>query len=134
MNLTLQWMQTEWGRALGWTFIHSLWQIAVIGFLLYIILRYIPGRSAHVRYTISTMAIWMIVITVLSTFIIMLPDSKPVTEITGQYILVKSTGTYSLTDRISIWLENRMTMMLSIWFGGVIILMTSCFSLDGYNI
>jgi hypothetical protein len=27
-----------------------------------------------------------------------------------------------------------MTMMLSIWFGGVIILMTSCFSLDGYNI
>ena len=57
MNLISQWMQSDWSKALGWTFVHSLWQIAAIGLLLYIILRLIPGRSAHVRYTISTMAI-----------------------------------------------------------------------------
>jgi len=123
MNLTNQCMQSDWFKALGWTFVHSLWQITAIGFLLYIILRLIPGRSAHVRYTISTMAFWMIVLMVLSTFIIMLPDSKPITEITSQVILVKATGTFTLTDRISMWLESRMPMMLSIWFGGVLILM-----------
>ncbi|MGB3077656.1 MAG: M56 family metallopeptidase, partial [Saprospiraceae bacterium] len=123
MNLTTHWMQSDWCKALGWTFVHSLWQIAAIGLLLYIILRLIPGRSAHIRYTISTMAIWMIVITVLSTFIIMLPNSNSVTEISGQVILVKIAEAYTLTDRISMWLENRMPMMLSIWFGGVIILM-----------
>ena len=123
MNLITQWMQSDWSKALGWTFVHSLWQIAAIGLLLYIILRLIPGRSAHVRYTISTMAIWMIVIMALSTFIIMLPESKPVAEFSGQVILVKIAGEYTLTDRISIWLESRMPMMLSIWFGGVIILM-----------
>ncbi len=123
MNLTTHWMQSDWCKALGWTFVHSLWQIAAIGLLLYIILRLIPGRSAHTRYTISTMAIWMIVITVLSTFIIMLPESKSITEISGQIVLVKIEGAYTLTDRISMWLETRMPMMLSIWFGGVILLM-----------
>ena len=123
MNLITQWMQSDWSKALGWTFVHSLWQIAAIGLLLYIILRLIPGRSAHVRYTISTMAIWMIVIMALSTFIIMLPESKSVAEISGQVILVNIADPYTLTDRISIWLESRMPMMLSIWFGGVIILM-----------
>ncbi|MGB4849407.1 MAG: M56 family metallopeptidase [Saprospiraceae bacterium] len=123
MNLTTHWMQSDWCKALGWTFVHSLWQIAAIGLLLYIILRLIPGRSAHVRYTISTMAIWMIVITVLSTFIIMLPESNTIAESNGQLILVKIAGAYTLTDRISMWLETRMPMMLSIWFVGVIILM-----------
>ncbi len=123
MNLTTHWMQSDWCKALGWTFVHSLWQIAAIGLVLYIILRLIPGRSAHVRYTISTMAIWMIVITVLSTFIIMLPESKTIAESNGQLILVKIAGGYTLADRISMWLETRMPMMLSIWFGGVLILM-----------
>ena len=45
--------------------------LAVVGLLLFIILRLIPGRSAHMRYTISTLAIWSIVIMSLSTFIIM---------------------------------------------------------------
>jgi beta-lactamase regulating signal transducer with metallopeptidase domain len=123
MNLTQLGMQSDWLKALGWTFVHSLWQIAAIGFLLYVILRLTQDRSAHVRYTISTMAVWMIVIMVLSTFIIMLPDSNSITEITGQFILVNTPDTISQMDRISMWLELRMPMMLSIWFGGVLILM-----------
>ncbi len=123
MNLLSHWMQSDWSKALGWTFVHSLWQIAAIGLILYIVLRLIPGRSAHVRYTISTMAIWMIVLMALSTFIIMLPESKPVSEFAGQLIVVKVEGGHTLAERISMWLESRMPMMLSIWLGGVIILM-----------
>src|SRR5688500_352076 len=123
MNSLNQWMQSDWLKALGWTFVHSLWQIACIGLILYVILRLVPGRSAHTRYTISTMAIWLIVIAALSTFIIMLPDSNQVTEITGSVVLMASTEAVSLTDRLSAWLELRMPMMLTVWLGGVMILM-----------
>ena|SRR5687768_6315230 len=123
MNSLNQWMQSDWLKALGWTFVHSLWQIACIGLILYVILRLVPGRSAHTRYTISTMAIWGIVIAALSTFIIMLPDSNQVTEITGSVVLMASTEAVSLTDRLSAWLELRMPMMLTVWLGGVMILM-----------
>src|SRR5687767_11260977 len=134
MNFLTQWMQSDWLRALGWTFVHSLWQIAIIGLVLYITLRLIPGRSAHVRYTISTLAIWLIVIMALSTFIIMLPDAKHISAVAGQIILIKSTETVSLTDRISMWLESRMPMMLTVWLGGVLILMLRLiFSLSWVN-
>ena len=123
MNFLTQWIQSDWLKALGWTFVHSLWQIAIIGLLLYIVLRLIPGRSAHMRYTISTLAIWSIVIMSLSTFIIMLPDAKQISHATGSIILMESNGALSVSDRISIWLESRMPMMLTIWLGGVIILM-----------
>lgn len=123
MNLTTSWMQSEWTKALGWTFVHSLWQIALIGLILFVVLRLIPGRSAHTRYTISTLALWLIVVMALSTFIIMLPDSRNMTEITGRLVLVGTTEPISLADKISAWLEVRMPMMLTIWSGGVTILM-----------
>lgn len=123
MNFTTQWMQSDWMKALGWTFVHSLWQIAAIGLLLYIILRLIPGRSAHIRYTISTMAIWMIVMMALSTFIMMLPGARSIHEFSGPVIVVKATRSLALTDKISIWLESRMPIMLAVWLGGVLLLM-----------
>ncbi len=123
MNLTTSWMQSEWIKALGWTFVHSLWQIALIGLLLFVVLRLIPGRSAHTRYTISTLALWLIVVMALATFIIMLPDARNMTEITGRLVLVGATEPVSLADKISFWLEVRMPMMLTIWSGGVTILM-----------
>jgi bla regulator protein BlaR1 len=123
MNLTTSWMQSEWTKALGWTFVHSLWQIALIGLLLFVVLRLIPGRSAHTRYTISTLALWLIVVMALGTFIVMLPDARNITEITGRLVLVGTTEPVSLADKISAWLEVRMPMMLTIWSGGVTILM-----------
>ena len=123
MNFLNEWMQSDWLKALGWTFVHSLWQIAITGLLLYIILRLIPGRSAHVRYTISTFAIWLVVIMALSTFIIMLPDQKVITEVTGQVVLMNTTQPLSMATRLSIWLESHMPMMLTIWLGGVMILL-----------
>ncbi len=123
MNLLNQWMQSDWLKALGWTFVHSLWQIAIIGLMLYIILRLIPGRSAHVRYTISTMGIWLIVISALSTFLVMLPETKQITEVTGRVILMKGNNELYLTDSVTIWLESNMPMMLTVWLGGVMILM-----------
>lgn len=123
MNFFNQWMESAWVKALGWTFVHSLWQIAVIGLLLFVIMRLIPGRSAHTRYTVATMSVWMIVITAISTFILMLPEQTISSEINGTIVMLKSGATASVTDKLALWLEANMPMMLTIWFGGVLILM-----------
>ena len=123
MNLNTSWMQSEWARALGWTFVHSLWQIALVGLALYLILRLVPGRSAHTRYTIATMALWLIVVMALSTFIIMLPDPVNVSAQTGQVFMISSIEQLTWTDKLSGWLEQRMPMMLTIWSAGVALLM-----------
>lgn len=123
MNITSSWMQSEWMKALGWTFVHSIWQIAVVGLVLFVILRLIPNRSAHIRYTISTIALWMIVVLALSTFMIMLPQTREITASGGKLVLMQSVETADLSARLSAWLELRIPMMLTIWLGGVAILM-----------
>jgi beta-lactamase regulating signal transducer with metallopeptidase domain len=123
MNLITSWMQSDWARALGWTFVHSLWQIALVGLALYLILRFIPGKSAHTRYTISTMGLWLIVVMALSTFIIMLPEPIEITTVSGQVVMVNAIQQLTWTDKLSVWLEQRMPMMLTIWSTGVVILM-----------
>ncbi|HEY3386154.1 MAG TPA: M56 family metallopeptidase [Saprospiraceae bacterium] len=123
MNQVPSLLQTEWMKALGWTFVHSLWQIALIGMLLFIILRLIPGRSAHMRYTISTMALWLVLVTSITTFIIMLPDTNIINEVSGKLVLLSQNDPITLADKISAWLEARMPMMLTIWSVGVAMLM-----------
>ncbi len=123
MNLTHTWIQSPWMKALGWTFVHSIWQIALIGLLLFLILKCIPGRSAHTRYTISTLALWTTLITSLCTFIIMLPEQNAITEVAGNVVLIATAKSATLASQLSLWLEMRMPMMLTIWFGGIAILM-----------
>ncbi len=123
MKFTTFFMDSEWMKALGWTFVHSIWQIAIIGLVLYIVLRCVPGRSAHTRYTIASMALWLIVVSSLSTFILMLPQREEVTTLAGKVIMVSASSTLSVAQRFSHWLELRMPMMLTIWMGGVAILM-----------
>ena len=123
MNLITSWMQSDSMKALGWTFVHSLWQIALIGFLLFIVLRLIPGRSANTRYTISTFSLWLIVVSSIVTYCIMLPDTRMISEVSGQLVFVKTSEPLSITAIVSAWLEEHMPMMLTIWLGGVAILL-----------
>ena len=123
MNLNLTWMESEWAQALGWTFVHSIWQIALIGLALFIVLRYIPKRKANVRYTISTLALWLIVCSTLSTFLVMLPGEGTILETAGEYFFIQSSATLSLSDQVSAWIERHLPVMLTVWAGGVAILM-----------
>jgi beta-lactamase regulating signal transducer with metallopeptidase domain len=123
MTLTLNWIDSSWMKALGWTFVHSIWQIAFIGLLLFIVLKCIPSRSAHTRYTISTLALWTTLITALCTFIVMLPEEKNITQVSGNIVLMAATKSASIAAQLSAWLEVRIPMMLTIWLGGVAILM-----------
>src|SRR6188768_338306 len=114
MNLINSWMQSDGMRALGWTFVHSLWQIALVGFLLFITLRLIPRRSAHTRYTISTISLWLIVLLATATYIIMLPDDKQMKEFTSNLMYVSTVEPLSFTAKMSAWLEMNMPMMLTV--------------------
>jgi hypothetical protein len=86
MNLTPTWIESSWMKALGWTFVHSIWQIALIGLCLFIVLKCIPGRSAHTRYTVSTLALWATLVSALCTFIVMLPENNAITTMPGNFV------------------------------------------------
>jgi beta-lactamase regulating signal transducer with metallopeptidase domain len=53
---------------LGWTFVHSLWQIALIGAVLFIALRFVVRSSPNARYFVSVFALALSVIVPVVTY------------------------------------------------------------------
>jgi beta-lactamase regulating signal transducer with metallopeptidase domain len=49
-------------EAIGWALFHSLWQGAIIGLLLYVLLKQLTGQSSNVRYLVSCSALALLVI------------------------------------------------------------------------
>ncbi len=119
----LHWLRSDWMTALGWTFVHSLWQIALIGAALYLCLRALPARRAATRYACSTMALWLVVVSAICTYIIMLPEQPGTMEIAGPVYLQAAADTPDTLHRIRTWLEDRMPLMLVIWLAGASVLL-----------
>ena len=55
-------------NALGWTIIHSLWQVALIALLWLLVMKVTRSHSAHVRYHISVLALLAIPASFVFTF------------------------------------------------------------------
>lgn len=62
----------------GWTLIHSLWQISLVAFLLFLSLRILKKASANLRYLLSAAALFLTVAMSAATFISFLPHRKAV--------------------------------------------------------
>lgn len=64
---------------LGWTLFHSLWQIALVWLILFLILKILPNISAEKRYLVSLSAFCLAVILPLATFVYL--TKNPASEI-----------------------------------------------------
>jgi len=124
-------------NALGWTLIHSLWQIALIGLLLKISLIILKKRSAETRYLFSVVSLFSIVVISLITFIKISQNSlddkqifsyetvsNSLTEV--QYTVLASSESYGLDtfllsiDKIGRLINSNLNFIVVVWFLGAI--------------
>ena len=54
---------------LGWTLVHSVWQIALVAFILFLLLRVLHKFSANARYLVSVFALVFAIILPVLTFV-----------------------------------------------------------------
>ena len=67
-------ISSDWISALGWTFIHSLWQIALLT-LVYALFMRLPGfRSAQMSYALGLVVLLAVVLISGATFYHYLPE------------------------------------------------------------
>ena len=65
-------------RHLGWTLLHFLWQGAVVAILLAVALRLARRSSAAVRYALGCMALGLLLLAPVATFVALSGSSSPV--------------------------------------------------------
>src|SRR5690554_3456011 len=68
MDLTQLLLGEKYLEAIGWTLAHSVWQIALAGLFLWIVLRIIPRKAANIRYLAGLFTLAAIFLTSCWTF------------------------------------------------------------------
>ena len=63
---------------LGWTLLHSLWQIGFVALVLFMALRVLRDFSANLRYTVSVSALILSLILPVTTFVYLSTTTNPV--------------------------------------------------------
>ena len=119
-------------QALGWTLLHSIWQISVIAFFLAVFLRFNNG-SAKIRYNFAALCI--IAIPALALFTFLYYIDKPFIISSSNYgntspILFSWNDSESsdfmfrsLSDKINYLINDYSPTLVMIWMIGILILM-----------
>ncbi|RUT73023.1 M56 family metallopeptidase [Ancylomarina longa] len=113
--------------ATGWTLLHSLWQITILGCVIWMILQFIDKDNAHLRYAISVISLGLILIASLFTFFIYISrGSNPSDNIISSNVLYKFFNTKETFSETLTWsglkIEHYFPYLVKFWFLGISIL------------
>ena len=113
--------------AIGWAVVHSLWQITIIILLYHLLTVYGKKQKAKYQYLLAYSALLLqLIVSVVTFFTFYQPildraSSVVVTEKTPIYhALLEGTPSVSLLDRISVFLEPFLPLIVSIWIIGML--------------
>ena len=122
MSQLISFFDQELIQALGWTFIHTLWQGCLIVLVMIYALQRIPQKDAVKRYTVATASMMSMLVAAVATFALLYfqpgqtevaanPDMRPV-------VIASEAPGWTLTG----WLRQNLDALVAIWAIGVAVL------------
>jgi len=142
MTFIQQFISDQSIYSLGWTIVHSLWQILIIALGLKLALNIFKNTSTHTRYALSAAALILILLAGIATFIGVYTSYQPqtVNATTGdKSILSTLLSQPELTEKFTVlaipaliseqflsimaWVESMLSMIVMLWMLGIILFM-----------
>ena len=124
MSMITQLLGEDLTYALGWTFIHSLWQGGMIALLMILILQKIPTRNASQRYGVAMGSLVAVLLTTMGTFLLLyLQPARP--EMVADAVVAVSAGEAQVVEDgfiLSAWLAGKLPLLVTVWIAGAAIL------------
>ncbi|MEN2283352.1 M56 family metallopeptidase [Algoriphagus sp. SE2] len=123
--------------ALGWTLVHSIWQLVVIGVALWIMLKLFAKRSPSFKYGIALGALGLSFIIAAGTFIYQLIGQAPSSlfdkvvfdaMLLDQADQTSTTSIESFVPFLIHWIEVQLPILVNFWFVGAILFMFRLFN------
>ena len=140
MNLIEHFISDRFIYAIGWTIVHSLWQIMLISIILWGILYLLRNSSSKLRYMFTASSFVFIIIAVITTFITLYNNFQfeiPISEEQdGGFFrtMISETGInegftlmsvvyfiFETYEQISIRIGNNLSFIVLLWFIGLVV-------------
>jgi beta-lactamase regulating signal transducer with metallopeptidase domain len=132
MKLLNDWIPENLMYALGWTLVHSVWQLIIIAGLLWIALRIIQTKSPDFKYKLALGGMFLSLIVGVGTFMYEYALFNPASAQNlnaFQVVFLDQTAVsseLSLDDSIQNlvnWIEIQLPLLVNIWFLGALLFM-----------
>ena len=136
MTILTHLLSKEIIHALGWTMVHSLWQGTLVGIFLYFILKTISVKKAHLRYEISSFALFTTLVTAIATFLFYI-GYQSVPPIHGSEGILVGTHSQSISAtsfQLNQFISDFSPYLVLIWFIGILIFCVRILGGYGYII
>lgn len=130
MKLLNDWIPEELLKALGWTLVHSTWQLILAALLLWLVLKIVKKSTPALKYGIAVAFLLLSSSTVIGTFIHQLSQSgtNPEIEIAlGEFLWANQDATAPeltwevLLAKSTLWIESNLTIFVNFWFFGALL-------------
>lgn len=115
--------------AIGWTIIHSLWQGAAAALGLALVMLFLRRSAARTRYLVGVMALMLIVVISMITFVSIFQPGKPGIPVTGengsQVLLtgaITNQGDVTLAGVFKNYFNRHLPLVVTVWLLGVLVL------------
>ena len=136
MRFLNDWIPDSLLQALGWTLVHSLWQLVLLAGLLWVVLKITHQAKPSVKYGISVGALMLSMGMVIGTFYYEFTNnqrhqplsSAEIQSILGNYPTVQLEATSeSIVTKASQWIEAGIPHLVNFWFLGSILFLLRLF-------
>lgn len=136
MNFLSYLFSDEFVKALGWTLIHSIWQIAIISIVL-AILMLVLQHSSRLRYIVAVSTLPFVLFSSLLTFLLCyqtltiadrhvepLSIHENVALAVGEASVeaIDASSTKSVIQQFNFYFNNHFPLLITLWFLGILVL------------
>lgn len=132
MKLLNDWIPENLLHALGWTLVHSIWQLIVIAAFVWIALRIVHRNSPDFKYKLALGGMGLSLMVAMGTFFyefsLFNPVHNPNLNAFQMIFEEQPTASQELSFDNSIqdlvnWIEGRLPLLVNIWFFGALLFM-----------
>lgn len=137
MNLLNDWIPESLLYALGWTLVHSLWQLILISAGLWVLLKGLRKSSPAFKYTLGLAALGLTFLAALGTFIYEVTSFSPapffdrLTLATVTPPAIQATSSLGIDALIATsisWIEFQLPLLVNFWFVGAMLFLFRLFN------
>lgn len=130
MNLLNDWISDHLLKALGWTLVHSIWQLILISAVLYLALKLAKGTTPALKYGFGVFALSVSFFSVGLTFLYEWTQVKTSSAFfldEGFSILIspvesgKEFSWENLMFQTTLWIETNLMWLVNFWFLGALL-------------
>ncbi|WP_296704066.1 M56 family metallopeptidase [Algoriphagus sp.] len=118
--------------ALGWTLVHSIWQLVFIGSALWILLKVFARRSPNFKYNLALGSLGLTFFIASGTFIYQLSIQSSTSifdQVALEALIINQASSAAVSNsealllQIVKWIESQLPMLVNFWFLGALLFM-----------